>query len=229
MSPSDCTFLGSYHPYPADAYTITKIINNRHNPHKHYQPISCTNYYNPENLISIKPKPQASSRLPSLSKPSCDSGQFLFNPHAFKSRNGLGLTHLNIRSLCKQLKLDHLRTLVSQSEPDILVLTETWLKQNVHHSDVSLNNYNLYRIDSVWIGLLYIWSHVYLLLFYIATVPCSFEFIALKVNLSSNNSINVVVVYRPPSAVSCAINKLADLLSQYSNSEMLVLGDFNLN
>lgn len=61
------------------------------------------------------------------------------------------------------------------------------------------------------------------------TIPRSFEFIALKVNLSRNNSINVVGVYRPPSAVSGAINKLTDLLARHSDSEMLFLGDFNLN
>lgn len=36
-------------------------------------------------------------------------------------------------------------------------------------------------------------------------------------------------VYRPPSAISSATNNLADLLAQYCNSEMLVLGDFNLD
>ncbi len=61
------------------------------------------------------------------------------------------------------------------------------------------------------------------------SIPHSFEFIALKVHLSSNNAFNVVGVYRPPSAVTGAIDNLANLLAPYSNLVMLVLGDFNIN
>lgn len=59
--------------------------------------------------------------------------------------------------------------------------------------------------------------------------PHSFELIALKINLPSNNFINVVGLYRPPSATPKAISDITCILSQFSKSEMLVLGDFNLN
>ena len=32
-------------------------------------------------------------------------------------------------------------------EPDISLLTETWLKKTISDSDVSLNGFNLYRMD----------------------------------------------------------------------------------
>lgn len=37
---------------------------------------------------------------------------------------------------------------ISQTDPYILVLTETWLKQSIH-DPVSLHNYNLCRADRV--------------------------------------------------------------------------------
>ncbi len=128
-----------------------------------------------------------------MSKPSCDSGQVLFNSHAFKSKDGLGLMHLNIRSLCNQFKPDHLRILVSQTGPDIL--TEIWLKQSVHDSEVSLQNYNSYTIDRVGRGggvAVYVKSCLSVTVLNAVTVPHSFEFIALKVNLSSNNNNSIM-------------------------------------
>ena len=59
------------------------------------------------------------------------------------------------------------------------------------------------------------------------TIKNYFEFIALSVNLGPNKSIVIIGVYRPPSADSRAIDKLAELISKYSNSELLISGDFN--
>lgn len=95
-------------------FNIPVIITN--GPQKHYKPISRSNFYNPVNLIIIKPKQQTSNRLSLSSKPSCNSQKVLLHPHAFNSRNSLGLMHLNIRSLCNQFKLDHLKILVSQTD-----------------------------------------------------------------------------------------------------------------
>lgn len=61
------------------------------------------------------------------------------------------------------------------------------------------------------------------------TIPKCFELLTLKVDLGPNDSFNVIGIYRPPSADASYIDKLADLLSQYSNAEMIVMGDFNLD
>ena len=60
------------------------------------------------------------------------------------------------------------------------------------------------------------------------SIPKCFEFIALKVQLRPT-SVIVVGIYRPPSAIPDSIDKIGTLLSQYSESEMIVLGDLNLN
>lgn len=71
----------------------------------------------------------------------------LGNPSTFITRTGMGLIHWNIRSLCQQQKMDHLNILTSQADPDIMVITEIWLKTGINDSEVSIENYNLFRID----------------------------------------------------------------------------------
>lgn len=81
----------------------------------------------------------------------------------------------------------------------------------MYHSEVSLHNYKLYRIDGAGRGggvAIYVKSPLPVTVLNSVTVPHSSEFIARKVNFSRNNSINVMAVYRP----------LADLLSQCNNS-----------
>ena len=56
-----------------------------------------------------------------------------------------------------------------------------------------------------------------------------FQLLALKVCTGNNNSFVVAEIYRPPSAPSHAIDDLVELLNPHINSEMLILGDFNLN
>lgn len=55
----------------------------------------------------------------------------------------------------------------------------------------------------------------------------SFEFLVLKVCRTQNNSVTMVGVYRPPAALSSAIDQIADLPALFIDSELIVLGDFN--
>ena len=161
--------------------------------------------------------------------------QSMFNPtlnmHNFKNRKGLGLVHWNIRSLIQNEKLDHLKIFISQADPDIMVLTESWLKQKHSDSEVSLNDYNLFRIDRIASGgggvAIYVKACLSVIVLKAITIEKCFEFIALKVNLGPNNSLIIIGVYRPPSAKPEAIDKLGDLISPYFNNEMLILGDMN--
>lgn len=51
------------------------------------------------------------------------------NPYTFRNRKAVGLLHVNIRSLLQHQKLEHLKMLLSQADPDVLVLKESWLKK----------------------------------------------------------------------------------------------------
>ena len=59
-------------------------------------------------------------------------------PDELKVRSGLGILHLDVRSLLP--KIDTVKILVQTTEPDILVLSETWLSKSIEGSDVSFAN-----------------------------------------------------------------------------------------
>ena len=211
-------------------YNIPVLITN--GPSRHHLSTSFRNH-GPKNLRTIKPNPKICiNAKPSITATDNSTDQ-LFNPGVFKSRHGLGFIHLNIRSLCNQFKLDQLKIFISQTDPDILVITETWLKDCIHDSEVSIDGYNLYRTDRVGRKgggvAVYIKSCLSVTVLKTVSSPHSFELIALKINLSVHNFINVVGLYRPPSAIPNAMSDITHILSQLSKSEMLVLGDFNLN
>ena len=150
-------------------------------------------------------------------------------PLNFKNRKGLGLIHLNIRSLLKNF--DHITILVEQTTPDILVLGETWLGKNIDNSDLVLCNYNFFRMDRIGKGGgvgIYVKSSLPVSILNAVSLPKSFEFLALKVQ-HGLDSLTVVGVYRPPSADSDTTATLVNMLSEYSADELLVMGDLNLN
>ena len=53
--------------------------------------------------------------------------------------------HLNIRSLLP--KLDYIKIWMLQMNLEILVLTETWISEDILDSDVNIDNSNVYRAD----------------------------------------------------------------------------------
>ena len=177
------------------------------------------------NLVSVPRQPSSfqSELIPSV---------VCLNTHAFKERKGLGLIHLNIRSLLKPQKLDHIRVLVSQTDPDILVLSESWLKRSVNDSDVALPSFNIFRCDrngKVGDIAIYVKSCFTVTAINAISIPKCYEVLILKVDLGMSNCIYLIGVYRPPSAVASSVDRLADLFSLYSDKELIILGDFNLD
>lgn len=63
----------------------------------------------------------------------------------FCNRNNLGFLHVNARSILP--KLDQLKVWVESSNPDVLVITETWLRNSIPYPDLYLSGYNLFRQD----------------------------------------------------------------------------------
>lgn len=49
-------------------------------------------------------------------------------PNYFKTRSGLELMHINVRSL--MLKIDMIKAWVHTTDLDVLVLSETWLNKS---------------------------------------------------------------------------------------------------
>ena len=55
----------------------------------------------------------------------------------FCNRNNLGFLHVNARSILP--KLDQLKVWVESSRPDVLVITETWLRNSIPYPDLYLS------------------------------------------------------------------------------------------
>src|SRR4029434_2280482 len=60
------------------------------------------------------------------------------------------------------------------------------------------------------------------------SLPGQFELLAVNINLG-DYPIVIVGVYRPPSAVSEALQSLSENISSVSSCETVILGDFNLD
>lgn len=48
--------------------------------------------------------------------------------------------------------MDSLRIWITNSDPDITVISESWLRNNVSDSDIYLDGYNVFRVDRVTQG-----------------------------------------------------------------------------
>ncbi len=148
----------------------------------------------------------------------------------FKSRIGLGLIHINVRSLVSELH--YIRTLIQQANPDILVFSETWLRKSVPDSDILLDGFNLFRTDRKGKGggvTVYVKACFQVYVQLSVSVTKKYECLVLSVNLGKNSQITVIGAYIPPSALSGAIVNLADIFSSFISSELLFMGDFNLD
>ena len=114
-----------------------------------------------------------------------------------------------------------------------MVLSESRLKSCIKDSEVAINGFNLFRIDrsdrSGGGVAIFVKSALTVSILHAATIPKCFEFIALKIVCGRNDSFVVVGVYRPPNALANSVDMIFSLLSAYNNSELLILGDFNLN
>ncbi len=139
------------------------------------------------------------------------------------------LPHLNVRSIIN--KLDHIVIFIQQTDPDILVLTESWLRKNISNVDIALPGYNIFRADRDGRGggvAVYVKSDISVTVLDSITKPKFFEFISLRLHLRPT-SIIVIGIYRPPSANRDSVKALGELLARYQNDELIITGDFNLN
>ena len=66
-------------------------------------------------------------------------------PSDIRYIKGIKILHLNIRSLYN--KLDEIRLLVVESNPDILGISETWLHNGIDDSEIHIPNFSLLRKD----------------------------------------------------------------------------------
>ncbi|XP_052359607.1 uncharacterized protein LOC127919803 [Oncorhynchus keta] len=146
----------------------------------------------------------------------------------FCDRKSLGFMHVNIRSLLPKFVL--LIALAHSANPDVLAVSESWLWKATKNSEISIPNYNIFRQDRTAKGggvAVYCRDSLQSNVILSRSIPKQFELLILKITLSRNKSLTVAACYRPPSAPSCALDTICELIAPHLASEFVLLGDLN--
>ena len=141
----------------------------------------------------------------------------------------LTVMYFNARSLLP--KLDELRMLAVDSNPDIICIVETWLSQDITNEEVSIPGYLLHRKDRNRNGggvLMYTRDSLNVK---ILSQPPDLEVLTLSL-YSNNHRICIALFYRPPSSSAEVFDQVCSYfdticVAQFSN--FIFLGDFNVN
>jgi len=160
--------------------------------------------------------------------PGPDSIKLCDTAEDFKSRSGLGIIHLNVRSL--KLKLDMVNLWVRSTDADIVVLSETWLTKPVLDADIGIEGYNVYRSDRPKRRggvAIYVKCKFHSNLVLSKSVCKQIEFLALNLEVSKEHHIRLVGCYRTLSASNDSSCTLSNLLSQVICNDTIVVGDLN--
>ena len=128
--------------------------------------------------------------------------------------------YYNARSLL--LKLDELRAVCEATKPDFVCIVETWLDDNVSDNDLSLSNYQLFRLHrnrhrgSIAVFVHFSFSCKILL----QGGPFALEFISIV----SQPSFCLCLFYRPTSSPVSVFDNLCTTLQILSVVNVLVMG-----
>ena len=203
--------------------TLLPSVNNVHSKKNHYGSLlpfcraliilllilSGNIHVHPGPVVTINPMPvndpcsNVNSCSKDLSFTDFCSRKALGLPHLafndFCDRTCLGFLHINIRSLLP--KLDLLKSWVHTVTPDVLAISESWLKKSIANPDIFIPGYNVFRQDRATKGggvALYVKDHLQCTVALSKSVPKLLELLVLKIKLCNNFSLSVAVCYRPP-------------------------------
>ena len=159
---------------------------------------------------------------------------------------GLHFMHLNIRSLFNKNKFDMFKQQMSQSNIDVLCLSETWLKRALPSNIINISGYTVTRLDRSWEenghikkggGIcMYIknnlnFSDNSFCELNLSTINIEIHWISIK--LTNLREIVIGNVYRPPQGDLKTfyrhINLCLDKLTSKNNRDIFMMGDFNIN
>ena len=63
----------------------------------------------------------------------------------FCNRKSISIMHVNIRSLLPKFVL--FTALAHSANPDVLAVSESWLRKATKNSEISIPNYNIFQLD----------------------------------------------------------------------------------
>ena len=98
----------------------------------------------------------------------------------------MGFLHVNICSLLNSKHFDTLKTLVHTANPDVLAISESWLKKGNTDLDIFIPGYNVFRQDRATRGggvAMYVKDHLQCTVVLPKSVPKQLELLVLKLRL----------------------------------------------
>ena len=164
-----------------------------------------------------------------------------------KVGRGLNIAHLNVRSILGGHKFEMIRNQIESSDIDVFTLSESWLSTAIPDRVVECMNYNMVRLDRQWNekgdnstpkrggGLL---TYIKAKIKYSDTkyeqlnISCKdVEMLWVALEIDNLRPIVVVSIYRPPQGDSkkCNTNEAFERANLKDNTEVFLLGDFNIN
>ena len=162
---------------------------------------------------------------------------------------GFHVAHLNVGSMFGGGKMDMLKKQIEFSGVEIFTLSETWLTQSIPDALVSIQTYNVVRLDRSWSdknnpfnikkggGLAcYLREGINYSDTKLSNLNCScadLEMQWISVNIKNVRPLVIVNAYRPPSGdykKACTLISEAFLRADLKdNTEYYMLGDFNID
>jgi len=139
--------------------------------------------------------------------------------------------YVNARSIVN--KKDELELYISEEEPDVIGLTETWAVESIEDSELSIEGYTMFRRDRM-IGvktrgggvLLYIKNSINAVEREEYADKNFPECIWCEIEVGREKTL-VGICYRPPDSSKAQDEALFKLIESASNEKLLIMGDFN--
>ena len=147
-------------------------------------------------------------------------------------KRGLKMAHFNIRTLPGNF--DQVKILLHNHPVDVIAFSETRLDEFISDSEISVDNYQLYRKDRNRNG-----GGVIL---YVSNTNChhklredlmisSLELVAIELTQGKSKPIIVLAWYRPPNSNMDLFDDIERVLSitECENKDFILMGDLNCN
>jgi len=152
------------------------------------------------------------------------------SPPYNSDENPIKLLSLNIQSImAKKASFDNL---LQEHDPDIIAISETWLKPEILSSEFLSPDYNVFRRDRPD-------GHGGVLIACRNSLNChrlstnyDTEAVACQLTLANHQTLIVCAFYRPPNRQLESVTNLCDffrsIIDQHSDSPIWIAGDLNL-
>jgi hypothetical protein len=147
-----------------------------------------------------------------------------------KSANKLTAIIVNTQSI--KSKTEMIWEVIDTRKPEIVVVSETWLNNNIHNSEVLPTHYEVYRKDRKdgYGGVLIAVNNT--LISQDLEIKSDCEIVGTRIKYSKNTSLIVISVYRPPNNdetyAHAFANTIIDICNKYTKDTIWVGGDMNL-